>query len=111
MRGRSTAALAVGIAAFLVVSWGPAEGRAKDDPLVVIPDAGDVAEVRVFASEQFPDGKYDPKNQFELKLRTPREVKPVLDWLRAIGWEKSTAEDIRELRMVAKLIIVGQIVI
>ncbi len=112
MNGRSLAAVAVvGIAAFLVAGWSPAQAQDKPDPVVVIPDVKDVVEIRIIANGRLLERPVDPRNQLDLKLRTAGQIKPVLDWLRAIGWEKSKAEDITQLKKVALLIIVAEIYI
>jgi hypothetical protein len=85
--------------------------KPKPDPLVVIPDAKDIAEIRVMGSEIFPSGPYDPKKKFDLKLSKDEQFRPVLEWLKAIDWDRSKAEDITELRKVARFVIVGEIVI
>ena len=100
----------LGIAALLVVGWPPvARGQDKPDPAVVIPEVKDVAEIRFTANAGFLERPRDPRVQIDLKLRTAGQIKPVLDWLRGIGWEKSKAEDITQLKMVALLIIVAEI--
>jgi hypothetical protein len=88
-----------------------ARDKPKPDPLVVIPDAKDIAEIRVMGSEIFPSGPYDPKKKFDLRLSKEEQFRPVLDWLKSIDWDRSKAEDITELRKVARFVIVGEIVI
>jgi hypothetical protein len=106
----------VGVAAVALVAVpgepaATAHDKPKPDPLVVIPDVKDVAAIRVIGSEIFPNGPFDPKKKFDLKLSTEGQFQLVLDWLKMIDWDKSKAEDITELRKVARLIIVGEIVI
>src|SRR5262249_33306971 len=77
-------------------------------PVVVSPDARDVAEVRVIGHGLI---QADPKKKIDLKLTRKGQLEPVLDWLKAIDWDKSKAQDITQLRIVAQLIILGEIVI
>jgi hypothetical protein len=107
---RMAVVVVVGIVAFLIAGWPPAaRGQDKPAPAVVIPDVKDVAEIRFTANAAFLERPRDPRTQIDLKLRTAGQIKPVLDWLRGIGWDKSKAEDITQLKMVALLIIVAEI--
>jgi len=86
-----------------------AQNQAKADPAVVIPDAKKVAMIRFFAGGIFPDGLYDKRRVFELKLSKEKQIKPVLGWLKGLDWDRSKAEDIKQLRIVARLIITATI--
>jgi hypothetical protein len=87
------------------------QDKPKPGPLVVIPGAKEITEIRVIGNELFPAGPIDPKKKFDLKLTKEGQFKPVLDWLTAIDWDSSKAEDIAQLRVVAELSLVGQLVI
>jgi hypothetical protein len=109
---RPTVVAVSAIVALAVAVWQPTatgQDKGKRDPAVVIPDAKDVAEIRCIGNEIFPDGPFDKNKKFDLKLTKPEQVEPVLAWLKKIEWDK--AEDITELRKVAKLKIVGEMVI
>jgi hypothetical protein len=103
---RRNLAAAVGAAVLLALAGTPAavgEDKPKGNPLVVIPDAKDVAEVRVV--------RYAAKQNFDRKLTKQAQFQPVLDWLKAIDWEKTSGEDIKRLKVVAQLNIIGEITI
>lgn len=87
------------------------QDKPKPDPLVVLPEAKEITEIRVIGNELFPAGPVDAKKKIDLKLTKVGQLKPVLDWLTAIDWDSSKAEDITKLKLVAELSIVGKIVI
>jgi hypothetical protein len=91
------------------VATGQDKAKAKPEPAVVIPEAKDVTEIRCIGNGLFPDGPFDKKKKFDLKFTKQEQVEPVLGWLKTIEWDK--AEDIKQLRVVADLIIVGEMVI
>ncbi len=61
----------------LPFNWG--QGVVK--PHVMIPEAADVAKITLRAEPRFPGGP------FELNLTKPEETKPLLSWLKDVGWD------------------------
>jgi hypothetical protein len=68
--------------------WG--QDRAK--PHVVIPEAADVAKITLKAEKRLPGGP------FEVNLTKPEEVKPLLTWLKDVGWDHAKSGDARVIR-------------
>jgi hypothetical protein len=85
------------------------QNQAKADPVLVIPEAKKIAMIRFVANGIFPEGRYDKKRVFELKLSKENQIKAVLGWLKQLDWDRSKAEDIKQLRIVARLIITAAI--
>jgi hypothetical protein len=112
-RSRLAALGIAGVAALVLALPQPAaigQDKPTRAPTLVVPDAGDVAEIRLVANELFPEGRFDRNNKFSLQLSKPHQVKPVLGWLKAT-LNQSEVEDIKKLRMTADLVIVGEMVI
>jgi hypothetical protein len=86
-----------------------ANGQKKADPAVIIPDAKKVALIRFYANGIFPDGPYNKKREFEVEVNKEKQVKPILGWLNGLDWDRSKAENIKRLRIVADLIITATI--
>jgi membrane glycosyltransferase len=110
---RNMSVVVVGIAAAVFLAalgeraaTGP---NKKADAAVVIPEAKKVAMIRFVANGIFPQGPYDKKRDFEVKLSKENHLKPVLNWLKELDWDRSKAEDIKRLRMVADLIITATV--
>ena len=72
----------------LSCNW--AQDKAK--PHVVIPEAADVSKITLKAEKLLPGGP------FELNLTKPEEVKPLLTWLKNVGWDYSKSGDARVIR-------------
>ena len=64
----------------------------KVKPHVVIPEAADVSKITLKAEKRLPGGP------FELNLTRPEEVKPVLTWLKEVGWDHAKSGDARVIR-------------
>lgn len=68
-------------------------GQEKAKPHVAIPDAGDVTQLTFAAEKIFPGGP------FELKLTKPEEIKPLVTWLKDLGWDYAKSGDARVIRV------------
>jgi hypothetical protein len=68
-------------------------GQDKAKPHVAIPEAADVSKITLKAEKLLPGGP------FELNLTKPEEVKPLLTWLKDVGWDYSKSGDARVIRV------------
>src|SRR5213075_2866208 len=75
---------------FTGLSFNGAQDKAK--PHVVIPEAADVSKITLKAEKSLPGGP------FELNLTKPEEVKPLLTWLKDVGWDYAKSGDARVIR-------------
>src|SRR5262245_60161353 len=68
-------------------------GQDKAKPHVVIPEAAEVSEITLKAEKSLPGAP------FELSLTKPEEVKPLLTWLKDVGWDYSKSGDARVINV------------
>lgn len=67
-------------------------GHGKAKPHVVIPEAAEVSKIVFKAEKRFPGGP------FELSLTKAEEMKPLLSWLKDVGWDYAKSGDARVIR-------------
>src|SRR4051794_37679312 len=67
-------------------------GQDKAKPHVAIPEAAEVSKVTLKAEKSLPGGP------FELNLTRPDEIRPVLNWLKDVGWDHAKSGDARVIR-------------
>lgn len=90
-RWQGVPGLALGlILIFTGLSFTRAQDKVK--PHVVIPEAADVSKITLKAEKRLPGGP------FELNLTRSEEVKPLLTWLKDVGWDYSKSGDARVIR-------------
>lgn len=67
-------------------------GQDKAKPRVVIPEADEVAKITFKAEKRLAGGP------FELNLTKPEEFKPLLKFLKDVGWDDAKSGDARVIR-------------
>jgi len=89
MKRRVPGVLAFVLGAMVLTGLPFASAQEKAKPHVLIPEADDVSLIRFDAEKVFPGGP------FALNLSKPEEVKPLLTWLKGVGWDYSKSRDAR----------------
>src|SRR5947209_4304118 len=96
MKIRLSVFLAFGIALTVgVAGWFPSltSGQEKAKPHIIIPEASKVSKIHFRAEDTFPGGP------FELNLMKPEEIKPLITFLKDMGWDYSKSVDSKVLKV------------